>query len=305
MDIWGEIKQTFKQGSVITRLIYINIAVFLLVRIAMVFLDLLKVEFSIIEWLALPSNIDTLLTRPWTLITYMFLHINVIHILFNLLWLYWFGKIFMNYFDEKKLLGTYFLGGITGGVLYILAYNVFPVFENIAQSGVLLGASASIIAIVVATAVYSPNYALQLFPISAFIGPVKIIWIAAITVLLSFIDMAGNNGGGNIAHIGGAIWGFLYIKQLKKGNDFMKRFNNWLFSIEKLFQRKNKMRVSYRRESAQRMSDWDYNKKKKIEKENINEILDKIGKSGYDSLSKREKEILFRMGNKGGNGKPN
>ena len=304
MDIWGEIKQAFKQGSIITRLIYINIAVFLTVRIVMVLFTLFKVDFQLLEWLALPSSIGVLVTRPWTLITYMFLHYNFIHILFNLLWLYWFGKIFLMYFDEKKLLGTYFIGGLAGGILYIAAYNIFPAFENIAQSGILLGASASIIAIVVASAVYAPNYSMHLFPISALFGPIKIIWIAAVSVLIYFLGITGNNAGGNIAHMGGALWGFLYISQLKKGNDFMGKFNNWLFSIESFFRKKSKMRVSYRRASTQKMTDWEYNKKKKAEKENINEILDKIGKSGYESLTKKEKEILFKMGNNR-RGKPN
>lgn len=304
MDIWGDIKQTFKRGSIVTRLIYINIAVFLAVRIVMVFLNLFNVGFSLLEWLALPSDLNILLTRPWTLITYMFLHFNFIHILFNLLWLYWFGKIFMMYFDEKKLLSTYFMGGLLGGLLYIAAYNIFPAFENIAQSGILLGASASIIAIVVSTAVYSPNYSMNIFPISALVGSVKIIWIAGISVLIYFLGITGNNAGGNIAHLGGALWGYLYVLQLKKGNDFMDKFNNWLFDFGSIFKRKNKMRVSYRRTLTQKMTDWEYNKKKKVEKESINDILDKISKSGYDSLTKKEKEILFKMGNNR-KGKPN
>ena len=304
MDIWGDIKQTFKQGSIITRLIYINIAVFLMVRIIMVIFSLFKVDLQLLQWLALPSDIATLASRPWTLITYMFLHYDFIHILFNLLWLYWFGKIFLMYFDEKKLLGTYFMGGLCGGILYIAAYNIFPAFESIAQSGILLGASASIIAIVIASAVYAPNYSVHLFPISALFGPVKIIWIAAISVLIYFIGITGTNGGGNIAHLGGAFWGFLYMSQLKKGNDFMGQFNNWLFNIEKLFKKRGKMRVTYRRNTTPKMSDWEYNKKKKAEKENINEILDKISKTGYDSLTKREKEILFKMGGSR-KGKPN
>ena len=193
-------------------------------------------------------------------------------------------------------------GGLSGGVFYIIAYNVFPAFENVAAGGLLLGASASIIAIVVATAVYVPNLQLHLFPISALFGPIKIIWIALISVLIYFIGIAGTNAGGNIAHLGGALWGYLYMAQLKKGNDFMSKFNNIVFNIERLFKKKNKLKVSYRRSESQNMNDWDYNKKKKVEKDNINVILDKIAKSGYDSLSKNEKEVLFKMD---GKGKPN
>ncbi len=303
MDIWGEIKQTFKNGSIITRLIYVNLAVFLVLRIVMVFLQLFGVQADLLPWLALPSDVGTLMTRPWTLITYMFLHYDFLHILFNLLWLYWFGRMFLSYFDEKKLLGTYVLGGLAGGVLYIAAYNIFPAFESVAQSGILLGASASVIAIVVATAIYAPNLQVRLLLISEFLGPIKIIWIALVSVLIYVLGVTGSNAGGNIAHLGGALWGYIYMLQLKKGNDISSKFNAFVYNIEEWFKPRKKMRVTYRRNNSRKMSDWEYNKKKKAEKENINHILDKIAKSGYDSLTKKEKEILFKMGN--GKGRPN
>lgn len=303
MDIWGEIKQTFKQGSMLTRIIYVNLAVFLLLRIVMVIFTLFNVEVPLIEWLALPSDLNVLITRPWTLVTYMFLHYSFLHILFNLLWLYWFGQIFLMYFDEKKLLGTYLLGGLAGGIVYILAYNIFPAFENITQSGMLLGASASIIAIVVACAVYSPNLTVNLLLISSIFGPIKIVWIAIASIVIYFIGITGTNAGGNLAHLGGALWGYLYMMQLKKGKDISAKFNQFVYNFKNPFPRKQKMRVTYRNSSFQQMTDWEYNKKKKAEKENINVILDKIAKSGYDSLSAKEKEILFKMGNS--KGKPN
>ncbi len=305
MDIWGEIKSTFKRGSVVTRLIYANLATFLFVRLVYVFFFLFKSDPGLIEWLALPSDISLLIYRPWTLVTYMFLHYDFIHILFNLLWLYWFGKMFLMYFDEKKLLGLYVLGGLAGGILYIAAYNLFPAFSDIAPHGMLLGASASIIAIVVATAVYAPNFRINLLLISSIFGPIKIVWIAAFSVLIYVLGITGSNAGGNIAHLGGAVWGFLYMMQLKKGKDFTAGFNNFLYDLGKRFKFKTKkrMRVTHRGNSAQRMTDWEYNKKKRAEKESINEILDKIAKSGYDSLTKREKEVLFKMGNR--KGKPN
>lgn len=303
MDIWGEIKQAFKQGSIIARLIYINLAIFLLVRIVLVIFSLFAVDIPILEWLSLPSEISTLATRPWTLITYMFLHYNFIHILFNMLWLYWFGKIFLTYFDEKKLLGLYLLGGLSGGILYIIAYNVFPAFAASASSGMLLGASASIIAIVIASAIQAPNLTVNLVLISSIFGPIKIIWIAIASLLIYFLGITGNNAGGNIAHLGGALWGFIYISQLKKGKDISAKFNEFVYNIRNAFHKKGKMRISYRRNSTQKMSDWEYNRKKHSEKDNINIILDKIAKSGYDSLSKKEKEILFKMGKK--KGKPN
>lgn len=303
MDIWSEIKNTFKQGSVLSRLIYINLAVFLVIRIVYVFFYLFRVDFNLLEWLALPSDIHQMASRPWTLFTYMFLHFDFLHILLNLLWLYWFGKIFLMYFDEKKLLGTYLFGGIFGGIFYMLAYNLFPAFAEMAHQGMLLGASASIIAIVIAAAVYAPNFSVNLMLISSIFGPIKIIWIALFSLLLYFISIAGTNAGGNIAHLGGAFWGFVYISQLKNNRDILSWFNNFLFNLGNLFRKKPNMRVSYRNKPPQRMTDWEYNKTKKAEKENVNEILDKIGKSGYDSLSKHEKEILFKMGNP--KGKPN
>jgi len=303
MDIWSEIKNSFKHGSVLSRLIYINLAVFLVIRIVYVFFYLFKVDFNLLEWLSLPSDIHLLASRPWTLFTYMFLHFDFLHILLNLLWLYWFGKIFLMYFDEKKLLGTYIFGGIFGGLFYMLAYNIFPAFAEKAQQGMLLGASASIIAIVIVAAINAPNLSVNLLLISSIFGPIKIIWIAMFSLLIYFISIAGSNAGGNIAHLGGAFWGFVYISQLKKNRDILSWFNNFLFRLSSLFKRKPKMRVTYRNNPAQRMTDWEYNKTKKVEKENVNEILDKIGKSGYDSLSKHEKEILFKMGNP--KGRPN
>lgn len=303
MDIWSEIKNSFKHGSVLSRLIYINLAVFLVIRIVYVFFYLFKVDFNLLEWLSLPSDIHLLASRPWTLFTYMFLHFDFLHILLNLLWLYWFGKIFLMYFDERKLLGTYIFGGIFGGIFYMLAYNIFPAFAEIAQQRMLHGASASIIAIVIAAAIYAPNLSVNLLLISSIFGPIKIIWIAMFSLLIYFISITGSNAGGNIAHLGGAFWGFVYISQLKNNRDILSWFNNFLFRLSSLFKRKPKMRVTYRNNPAQRMTDWEYNKTKKVEKENVNEILDKIGKSGYDSLSKHEKEILFKMGNP--KGRPN
>jgi membrane associated rhomboid family serine protease len=302
MDIINEIKQTFKQGSITTRLIYVNLAVFLFVRILAVVFFLFKHEFNLFQWLALPSDLSVLATRPWTLVTYMFLHYDFIHILFNLLWLYWFSKIFLHYFDEKKLLSFYFLGGIVGGLLYVIAYNIFPVFDDFVHHGVLLGASASIIAIVVATAVFAPNLQINLLLISSIFGPIKIVWIAVFSVVIYFLGITGKNPGGNIAHLGGALWGLLYMLQLKKGNDFLKRFNNFLYNIDQFLKPRKRLKVTHRKATRQ-MSDWEYNNRKKQEQEDVNAILDKIGRSGYDSLSKTEKELLFKWGGK--KGKPN
>jgi membrane associated rhomboid family serine protease len=303
MNIWDDIKMTFKHGSVITRIIYVNLAIFLMVRIVYVFFFLFKVDYDLLQWLALPASVPTLLTRPWTLVTYMFLHFDFLHILFNLLWLYWFGKIFLNYFEEQKLLGTYLLGGLMGGLVYVLAFNFIPAFEEAAVNSILLGASASILAIVVSVAFYVPNLQVNLLLISSMFGPIKIIWIALISLVIYFLGISGSNAGGNLAHLGGAFWGLLYISQLKRGRDLASGLNRILFSMGNLFVRKKKLRVAYRKSDVRSMSDHEYNVRKKQEKESVNAILDKIGKSGYDSLSKREKEILFNASNNKRNSK--
>ncbi len=302
MNIVNEIKATFKNGSIITRLVYVNLAVFLIVRILDSVFYMMNIDPMLVEWLALPSDLATLATRPWTLFTYMFLHYEFLHILFNLLWLYWFGKIFLNYFDEMKLLSNYILGGLLGGVLYVLAYNTLPVFES--SQGILMGASAGIIAVVIATALHVPNVQVNLLLISQIFGPIKIIWIAIFSVISYIIGVKGMNAGGNVAHLGGVAWGYLFIYQLKRGKDITAWLNRFLMNLKKSYKQKSKLKVTYRRgESTKKQTDWQYNRAKKAEKENINIILDKIRKSGYDSLTKREKEILFKMGNKGG--KPN
>lgn len=288
MNVLDEIKESFREGSTLTRLIYINLGVFLLIRIVNVFYFLAGTEFPFIDWLALPADPQTLLLRPWTLFTYMFLHFDFLHILFNLLWLYWMGQIFLEYFNPAKLLTLYLLGGLAGGVFYILGYNLFPVFAESLGGARLLGASASVIAIVTALAMHAPNHTIHLL----FIGPLRIKYIALISVLLYVIGISSTNAGGNLAHLGGAFWGVVYILQLRRGFDQSKGIS-WLSGwLKRLFTPKPKVRVTYRKPA----NDLEYNRMKNQEQERMNEILEKISKSGYGSLSKEEKEILFRMG---------
>ena len=288
MDIITEIKESFKEGSALTRLIYINLGIFLLIRIVNVFYFLAGAEFPFIDWLALPADFQTLANRPWTLFTYMFLHFDFLHILFNILWLYWMGQIFLGYFDQGKLIALYLLGGITGGIFYVLGYNLFPAFSDNLTNSRLLGASASVIAIVTALAMHAPNHSINLM----FIGSVKIKYIALFSVLLYVIGISSTNAGGNLAHLGGAFWGMIYILQLRKGFDPATGVTWLLNSIKKLFTAQPKVKVSYRKP----VNDIEYNQLKKQDQTRMNEILEKISKSGYGSLSKEEKEILFRMG---------
>jgi membrane associated rhomboid family serine protease len=288
MNLLDEIKESFKEGSALTRLIYINLGFFLLIRIANVFYFLSGTPFPFLDWLALPADFSTLASRPWTLLTYMFLHFDFLHILFNMLWLYWMGQIFLGYFDQKKLISIYILGGISGGIFYIAGYNSFPVFSQIVSDSRLLGASASVIAIVTALAVHAPNHTLHLM----FIGPVKMKYIALFSILMYVIGISSTNAGGNLAHLGGAFWGVIYILQLRRGIDPGKWISSLFSGINRVFVPKPKVKVSYRKP----VDDLEYNRVKNQDKTRMNEILDKISKSGYDSLSKEEKEILFRMG---------
>lgn len=288
MNLLDEIKESFREGSALTRLIYINLGVFLLVRIINVFYFLSGITFPFLDWLALPADFGMLASRPWTLLTYMFLHFGFLHILFNLLWLYWMGQIFLGYFDQGKLIAIYLLGGICGGLFYVAGYNSFPVFSEIVVDSRLLGASASVIAIVMALALHAPNHTLYLM----FIGPVKMKYIALFSVLMYVIGISSTNAGGNLAHLGGAFWGVIYILQLRRGIDLGKWLTGIFSVVKKRFAPKPKVKVSYRKP----VDDIEYNRMKNQDKTRINGILDKIGKSGYDSLSKEEKEILFRMG---------
>lgn len=288
MTIWDEIKESFREGSALTRLIYINLGVFLVFRILNVFFFLSGTPFPFMDWLALPADFGLLASRPWTLITYMFLHFDFLHILFNLLWLYWMGQIFLTYFDQGKLITIYLLGGIFGGLFYVAGYNLFPVFSHIVTDSRLLGASASVIAIVTALAVHAPNHSLHLM----FIGPVKMKYIALVSVLMYVIGISSTNAGGNLAHLGGACWGVIYVLQLRRGIDPGKSVNGLFSNLKKAFSPKPKVKVSYRKP----IDDIEYNRLKNQDQKRMNEILEKISKSGYDSLSKEEKEILFRMG---------
>jgi len=284
-----EIKETFKQGSMLTKLIYVNLGVFLAVKIidALFGLFVVDSENVLIQWLAVPAQFSQLIRKPWTVFTYMFLHQGFMHILFNMLWLFWFGKIFLEYMTGKQLLNVYLLGGFAGAALYIMAFNIFPAFDNILPLSIALGASASVLAIVVATAVYVPDYTVYLM----FLGPVKLKYIAVVSVIIDVVTLMDGNAGGHIAHMGGALFGYFYIKQLKQGKDISSGFGKTIDTIASWFKPKNNLKVTYKRGET----DLDYNKRKNIEQKEIDRILEKIAKSGYESLSKNEKEILFRQ----------
>ncbi|HZH71268.1 MAG TPA: rhomboid family intramembrane serine protease [Mariniphaga sp.] len=287
MDIWTDIKRTFREGSVLTRLIYINLGVFLVVKLIGLLFFLVSQYSPLVVWLSVPSDLEMLIRRPWTPITYMFLHEGFLHLLFNILGLYWFGKLFLYHFEGEKLLSVYLMGGLSGALVYILAFNIFPAFST--MNSIMLGASASVFAILMAVAVYDPNREIRLF----FIGSFPLKYISAFYVVLSILSISTSNPGGNLAHLGGAFWGWLYIAQLRKGKDRGAFIVNVIGKIEDMFKRKEKLKVTFKQPPR---NDYDYNRQQNIQQEEINRILDKIADSGYESLTKQEKEILFRQG---------
>lgn len=293
MRIWDDIGKTFRNGSSLTRLIYLNVAVFLLISIGSIIGYLLNnqtISLSILNMFSVPSSIRAFLLRPWTLITYMFTHKDIFHILFNMLWLYWFGTIFLEYLDQKKLVAVYLLGGISGAVVYIISFNVFPVFNQVVTESVAIGASASVLAIVVAIAAYVPDYSVNLF----LLGRIKIKYVAlAIFILTSVMDFSVNSGG-KLAHIGGALFGYIYTVSLRRGTDLGKGLNKIIGFFATIFKPRKKLRVTYKKRST----DYEYNKAKADHQEKINKILEKISKGGYDSLTKEEKDLLFNESQK-------
>jgi len=293
MGIWDDIKSTFRHGSNLTRLIYINIAVFILITISSVIGFLLTnpgISDKVVDVFSVPASLTSLLARPWTLLTYMFTHKDIWHILFNMLWLYSFGRIFLEYLDGRKLVAVYLLGGISGALVYILSFNIFPAFAGVLDESVAIGASASVMAVVIAISAYVPDYSVQLF----LFGRIKIKYLAlGIFVLTSVMDFSINSGG-KLAHIGGALFGYFYTINLRHGKDMGKGFNSILDFFATLFKPRKKLKVTHKKVATE----YEYNKIKVEHQKMINTILDKISKGGYESLTKEEKETLFRESQK-------
>lgn len=283
MTVWENINYKIRSGSRLYLLIYINVAVYLVIGIPAVFEFLFNggresiIEAFAYRYLEMPSDLPALLRHFWTPVTYMFMHAGPFHILFNMLWLYWIGQIFEEYLGQKRTLGLYLMGGLAGALFFVAAYNLIPAFKS--ELGLpIVGASAGVMAIIVATATLLPDYSIPLF----LIGPVKLKWLALFFVILDFLSIRGGNPGGEFAHLGGALLGFVYIKRLQQGND-------WVAAISKLFSRRpgaTNLKVVSRSAGKKNLA--------KPRQEDVDRVLDKISVSGYDSLNSEEKEILFR-----------
>ena len=292
------LKNLFLSPTVLSRLMLINLSVYLIVNIVALFAALFNASNGIAlsplaNLLALPADLSILATKPWTIITYMFLHEDFFHLLFNLIMLYFGGTIFREYLSETKLFWTYLFGGVFGGLFFILAFNSFPVFASLSGSAVALGASASVLAIIIAISTYVPDYTVHLF----LLGKLKLKYIAIIFIAIDVFSIRADNPGGHIAHLGGALWGFIYAYSLKSGNDIYKFFYG--IRVPKFtWKKKNASFNTTRPKSGRPITDVEYNERKVATQSEIDSILDKISKSGYSSLTKSEKELLFKTSNK-------
>ncbi|WP_431166956.1 rhomboid family intramembrane serine protease [Tenacibaculum halocynthiae] len=285
-NILENIKHRFKHAGIIEKLIYINLAIFLCVFIVNTFSFLFESKTNfLLQWLALPANFNDFLSKPWTIITYGFLHADFLHILFNLIALFYIGDLFKQYFTPKDLLNFYLLGTVFGGVIFLLSYNYFPVFNKEIDRSILLGASAGVSAIMIGITTYMPNYQIK-FPL---IGYIKLWYIAAVWVALDVIQIPVSNAGGHFAHLGGSLFGFMYVKYASnKQISIFKPFTD-------LFKRKEKpLKTVYK--SGKKPTYSTATKRKSKTQQEVDLILEKISKSGYETLSKEEKEFLFKQG---------
>ena len=274
-----------KENNGLIKIILINVIVFVSMSILEVFITLSgfgELFNLFLNKLMLPASLKVFIFQPWSLVTYFFLHMNFMHILWNMLFLYWFGKIIHENIGNNAVISLYIIGGIIGGLSYMALFNIIPYYDNRVSESLMLGASAGVFSVVVGSATLLPNYTFYLL----FLGPVRIKYIALFYVLLSFFDVTGSNAGGEIAHLGGALMGYLYIRQLQNGVNMGKG----IIDILNIFN-KNKKEVISKEEEKNEI-------KKDISQDEIDKILDKISDSGYKSLSNNEKEKLFNASKK-------
>lgn len=298
MSFWSEIKARFNGGDALIRLLFVNIGVFVIINLYLLTLYLFKLGPAAFlgDNLALAASSDwkIMLARPWSIVTHMFAHIQFGHFLFNMVALYFMGQLFVALKGSKRLLTLYILGGLSGYLLFAISMNVFDVFNS--NHGVyVLGASAAVMAITVASATLQPKREIYLF------GAIKmeLMWLAAILILLDLASVrSGINSGGHIGHIGGAIFGFFYARQLQKGKEMGSWLTRLLDKLSGLFSKGRMHVVSNTQQHSRPKTDEQFNIEKKERERRTDEILDKISRSGYDSLSKSEKEFLFKNAQK-------
>ena len=296
-SFWDNLKNAFnRQDNSLYKLLAINLIAFFVLLIARVFLTLSgygEVYKEGMEWIMMPASVSTLATQPWAPFTYMFLHEGLFHILFNLLFLYYFGLLVHQYIGSRRLANLYLLGGLFGAGFYVLIYNIAPYFSQNVDNSLMLGASAGVFAVVVGAATLAPQTTFFLF----LLGPVKIVYIAGFYILLSFANSIGENAGGEIAHLGGAMLGFGYIFLLRKGWDLGIPIQKVGMFFENLGNRPAP-KVSYKRPSSSKSASTNPVTKETLSQEEVDKILDKIADKGYEGLTKEEKRKLFEFSKK-------
>ena len=297
-QIWNDIRNSIRSGNTLIGLIVANVVVFVSLNLIMVLAEIffrIKLDDLVRDYLALPSNLYKIPFRAYTLITYAFMHQDIWHIFFNMIFMYWFGQIIQEYVGQRRLLALYFLGALAGAIAFVAGFNLIPAYSGFAERATLLGASGAVYAIVVGAATLAPNYQVNLL----FLGPVRIVYIAAFYILLSFMELRSSNSGGNLAHLGGALIGYLFITQLRNGNDWGRPINaiaDWLSDLGR--KRKN-MRVTYsapRKEAvtAGRIGSRTAPTSEFPDQAEIDALLDKVNAVGYDKLTTEEKQKLFK-----------
>ena len=284
----GNLKYQFARLSIAEKLIVVNVAVYILNALITFLMGL--PTYSIVKWFELPKDFIDFLQQPWSIVTYSFFHGSFWHLFWNMILLYFSGRIFLNLFGPRKFINVYFLGVIAGGLTFLLSYNTFPAFMGIQTA--LIGASAGVTAVLIFICAYIPNQEVRLFFFN-----IKLWYIGAFFVLLDLVQIPiSGNAGGHLAHLGGALLGYVYARQLIKGKDIGEGFSKFLDGLANMFKRKEKkapLRTVYRKSSkTQDKKDFD----KEAKQRKIDGILDKISKSGYESLSKAEKDFLFKAG---------
>jgi len=294
-SFWDSLVQKYKQGTIVLKLIYINVGVFLFLRLTLLFLGMFHVEANwFMPLFQMPSDWIAILMRPWTIFTYMFVHLDLMHIFFNMLWLYFFGGMFLHWFNARQLGGLYIIGGLFGGLFFALFNNLLPIQESFQGIVYLMGASASVLALGIAVAFYRPDEPIRLF----LLGSLKLKYLAIIMVVLDVLSLNGDNAGGSLAHLGGALAGLVFGYSLRRGVDLTAWVNPLLDWFVNLMPRRRKMKITYRRpkrEETYKTVDVDqkFRDKRKQNTDQMDAILDKIKQSGYESLSQDEKKILF------------
>ncbi|MBW2961150.1 rhomboid family intramembrane serine protease [Mesonia aestuariivivens] len=295
MNFRDQLQYRYNMAGVVEKLIAINVIVFVFVFLLKAVAYLFQFGDFFTEWLVFPKEIGEYIYKPWTIITYAFMHNGIWHILSNMLILYFAGRMFLTFFSPKRLLSYYFLGAISGALLFMVSYNIFPAFAGTGNS-YLLGASAAVMAVLLGVTTQAPHMRVRLM----IIGSIKLWWIAAFFVISDIVQMPFNNPGGHLAHIGGALLGYTYTTQLQKGTDIGGWFEKFMDSIAILFSKKEKSpfkKVYKNKSRTKRAANTKSSKSQAVNhQQKIDGILDKISKSGYESLNKAEKDFLFNSG---------